>query len=75
MDFVLVSWKRKRIAVVDMTRQSDVLSAQLEEAYRSKKLKYCPVRSALHHYIHEGWTIEILPWVIGIRGLADISNL
>jgi hypothetical protein len=31
-DFVLVSWKRKRIAVVDLTRTrlSDVLSAQLE---------------------------------------------
>ncbi len=69
-DFILVPWKRKRIAVVDLTRltrPSDVLSAQLEEAYRSKKWKYCPVRSALHHYIREGWTIEILPWVIGIR--------
>ncbi len=25
-DFTLVSWKRERIAVVDLTRQSDVLS-------------------------------------------------
>ncbi len=63
---VLVSWKRKRIAVVDLTRQSDVLSAQLEEAYRSKKMKYGPVRSDLHHYICEGWTVEILPWLISI---------
>ncbi len=23
----------------------------------------------------EGWTIEILPWVIGIRGLADTVHL
>ncbi len=74
-DFILVSWKRKRIAVVDLTRPSDVLSAQLEEAYRSKKRKCCPVRSALHHYIREGWTIEILPWVIGIRGLTDTASL
>jgi hypothetical protein len=66
-DFILVSWKRKRIAVVDLTRPSVVLSAQLEEAYRSKKRKYCPVRSALHHYIREGWTIKILPLVISIR--------
>jgi hypothetical protein len=56
-DFILVSWKRKRIAVVDLTLLSDVLSAQLDEAYRSKKRKYGPVRSALHHYIREGWTI------------------
>ena len=74
-DFILVSWKRKRIAVVDLTRPSDMLSAQLEEAYRSKKRKYGPVRSALHHYIREGWTIEILPWVIGIRGLTDTASL
>ncbi len=52
-----------------------MLSAQLAEAYSSKKRKYCPVRSALHHYIREGWTIEILTWVIGIRGLADTANL
>ncbi len=66
-DFILISWKHKRIAVVDLTRPSDVLSVQLEEAYRSKKQKYGPVRSALHHYIREGWTIVILIWVIGTR--------
>ncbi len=54
---------------------SDMLSVQLEEAYSSEKLKYGSVRSALHHYIREGWTIEILPWVIGIRGLADTANV
>jgi hypothetical protein len=41
-----------------------VLSIQLQQAYHSKKQKYGPVRSALHHFIREGWTIEILPWVI-----------
>jgi hypothetical protein len=46
------------------------------EAYSSKEQKYCPARSALHHhYISEGWTIEILPWVISICGLADPANL
>jgi hypothetical protein len=74
-DFILVSWKRERIAAVDLTRQSDVLSVQLEEAYRSKKRKYGPVISALHHYICEGWTIKILKWVICISGLADTVNL
>ncbi len=74
-DFILVSWKRKRIAFVDLTQPSDVLSAQLEEADCSKKRKYGPVRSAVHHYIREGWTIEILPWVIGIRGLTDMASL
>ncbi len=26
---------------------------------------------ALQHYIHSGWSIEIVPWVVGIRGFAD----
>ncbi len=60
---------------MDLTRPSDVLSVQLEEAYSSKKRKYGPVRSALHHYIREGWAIEILPLAIGIRGLTDTANL
>jgi hypothetical protein len=60
---------------VDLTLPSDLLSVLLEEAYSSKKRKYCPVRSALDHYISEGWTIEILPWVISISGLADMANL
>ncbi len=50
-DFIMVSWKRKRIAVVDLTRPSAVLSVQLEEAYSSKKRKY---GSALHHYTSAG---------------------
>ncbi len=65
-DFILISWKRKRIAVVDLMQPSDELLVQFEEAYPSKKrkLEYCPVKPPLHHYIREGWTIEILPWVI-----------
>jgi hypothetical protein len=74
-DFTLVSWKRKRIAVLELTRPSDMLNVQLEEAYRRKKRKYYPIKSALYQYIREGWIIEILPWVIGIRGLADTVHL
>jgi hypothetical protein len=69
-DCTLISWKRKRIAVLELTRQSrpsDMLNVQLEEAYRCKKRKYGPIKSAFYHF-SEGWTIEILPWVIGIQG-------
>ncbi len=48
---------------------------QLDKAYHSKKRKYCPIKSALYHDIYDGWTIEILPWVIGILGLADTMHL
>jgi hypothetical protein len=74
-DFTLISWKHKQIAVLELTRLSDMLTVQLDEAYYCKKRKYCPIKSALYHYVCEGWTIEILPWEIGIRRLADIVHL
>jgi hypothetical protein len=52
-----------------------MLNVQLDEAYCRKKGKYCPIKSALYHYIREGWTLEILPWVIVIRGQADTVHL
>jgi hypothetical protein len=52
-----------------------MLNVQLDEAYRRKKRKYCPIKSALYQYIRGGCTIEILPWVIGIRGLSDTVHL
>ena len=74
-DFVLVSWKYKKIAILELTRPSDMLIAQMEEAYRKKIQKYAPILSALQHYIHAGWNIEILPWVVGIRGFVDTKHL
>ncbi len=43
-----------------------MLTVQPEEAYRRKIQKYAPILSALQYYIQAGWTIEILPWVVGI---------
>ncbi len=74
-DFTLISWKRKRIAILELTRPSDMLNVQLDEAYRRKKRKCGPIKSALYQYIRGGWTIEILPCVIGIRGLTDTVHL
>ena len=74
-DFVLISQERKRIALLELTRPSDILTTQLDEAYRTKKEKYTPVLSALQHYISTGWRIEILPWVVGIRGFAKVKHL
>ena len=48
---------------------------QLAEAYRRKIQKYAPILSALQYYSQAGWTIEILPWVVGIRGLANTKHL
>jgi len=49
--------------------------AQKKEAYRRKRQTYAPIPLALQHYIHTGWSIEILPWVVGIRGFVDTNHL
>ncbi len=74
-DFVLISLKRKKIAILELTRPSDMSPAQMKEAYQKKIHKYAPILLALQHYIHTGWSIEILPWVVGIRGFADTKLL
>ena len=33
-DFILISWKHKKIAILEPTRPSDVLTVQMEESYR-----------------------------------------
>ena len=48
--------------------------AQMKEAYPEKIQKYAPIQLALQHYIHTGWSIEILPWVAGILGFADTKQ-
>ena len=49
--------------------------AQMKEAYLKKIQTYTPIPLALQHYIHTGWIIEILPWVVGIRGFVDTTRL
>ena len=46
-DFVLISWKHKKIAILELTRPSDVLTVQLERACRRQTQKYAPILSAL----------------------------
>ncbi len=32
-----------------------------------------PLKVALQRYPASGWTVEILPWVVGVRGLLEVS--
>jgi ribonuclease HI len=68
-DWVLVSQQRKRIAIVDLCRPSDVHPAQLLTAAIRKQQTYLPLLDALSHYSEQGWTIHVFPWAVGIRGM------
>ena len=70
-DWVLVSQQHKRIAVVDLCRQSDVHPAQLLAAAMRKQQTYLPLLDALSYYSEQGWTLHVFPWVVGIRGMIN----
>ena len=44
-------------------------SEQLAAAHERKMRTYAPLLEALQVYLDEGWQVEILPWVVGVRGL------
>jgi hypothetical protein len=68
-DLVMVSWTLKKIGLVEVCRPMDEFSDQLTAAEARKLRTYAPLLDALRAYVAEGWTIEILPWVVGVRGL------
>ena len=74
-DWVLVSQRHKRIAIVDLCRPSDVHPAQLLAAAMRKQQTYLPLLEALRYYSDQGWTIHVFPWVVGIRGMIDPSHV
>ena len=74
-DFVLVSDLHHRIAILELCRPSDVRIERLLEAYKGKLTTYEPLLTALGHYIDRGWDIQILPWVVGARGLIQTQHM
>ena len=70
-DLVLVSQSRRKIAIVEVSRPMDGSSEQLAAAHERKMRTYAPLLQALQTYLDEGWQVEILPWVVGVRGLLD----
>ena len=70
-DLVAVSFKAKKIAILDVCRPSDTSPGQLQAAYERKMNLYGPLVEALGHYNDSGWSAKILPWVVGARGMVQ----
>lgn len=46
------------------------------EAAERKRVKYQPLVEALRkHYVHQGWAVQVLPWVAGVRGVLDTKGI
>ncbi len=70
-----VSFKAKKIAILELCRRSDTSPGQLQAAYK-RKINLCgPQVEALGHYSNSGWSVKILSWVVGARGLVQERDM
>ena len=74
-DLVLVSGPLKRIGLLDLCRPFDSQSEQLAGARQRKLCSYGPLLEALRSYLENGWQVQILPWVVGVRGKVDAKSV
>jgi hypothetical protein len=51
----------------------DESPTKLQAAVDRKQQTYAPLKVALQRHPASGWTVEILPWVVGVRGLLKVS--
>ena len=51
----------------------DESPTQLQAAVDRKLQTYAPLKVALQRYPASGWKVDILPWVVGICGLLNVS--
>jgi hypothetical protein len=72
-DMILISQKQKRIGLLELCCPMDKSPTQLQVAVDRKLQTYAPLKVALQRYPASGWTVEILPWVVGVRGLLKVS--
>jgi hypothetical protein len=72
-DMVLVSRTLKKIGLLEICRPIDESSSQLQAATARKLRTYAPLLTALKPYLDDGWQVQILPWVVGVRGLVITS--
>jgi len=46
------------------------------EAYERKKAKYQDLASTLRErFGHQGWKVQVLPWVVGVRGVLHVEGI
>ena len=73
-DIVLVARTLKKIGPLEICHPMDEFSSQLQAAIARKPRTYAPLLTALKPYLDDGWQVQILPWVVGVRGLFITSS-
>ena len=75
-DIVSISFVKKKIAIgPEVSLPSDSWLAALQGGHNRKTQSYSPLITALQVYVDSGWKVEILPWVVGARGMVSVDLL
>ena len=65
-----VSWKNRRLLILEFTRPNDRGELSLRETDQYKTARYRPLRDLLVRLL-PGWEVEIQTYTVGIRGSHD----
>jgi len=74
-DLLAISYPCHKIAIVELCWPLNVQLERLQAAYQQKLATYTPLLTALEFYTKAGWDIQILPWVVGARGMVQTDQL
>jgi len=75
-DIIGISFAKRKIAIgPEVTIPSDSRPQALIEAHDRKIKSYMPLVAALQDYVDSGWTVCVIPWVIGARGMVRHDQL
>ena len=73
-DMILISQKQKKMGILEVCRPIGESPTQLQAAVDRKLQTYASLKVALQQFPALGSAIEILSWVVGVRGLLNVST-
>ena len=63
-----LSWSRRQVLILELTRAHDWQEDWHSITDSNKTLRYARLQEMMMSLLPQGWTVEILPLTLGIRG-------
>ena len=67
-DALALRWKTKTVAILEFTRGYDWRPNWHTETDQYKTARYLPLRDKLQRCLGDAWSVEVVPFTIGVRG-------
>ncbi len=64
-----------KVTILTLCRPSDTTPGQMQAEYEQNLNLYGTLVDALGHYSDSGWSIRILPWVVGAQKLVQERDM